>query len=615
MSINLSYFIEICLRSEIDKSIFSTKKKRYLVDFIIVLSIVVSSFLIVGYFFDLLESIHYLFYMFFIGINTSYGVGLYLSVKANVIREKLNVSIFHAIFMRLMVMMNLTSLLGLMLSFLFYQPYLGIIEQIILLLISITSSVFLLLRASRSSVKHHDIQDNLIKIIFLIPIYLFLIYIFPAEKPIWLFLIPTLFTLVVFFTKHNFIPKISIGARLHMPIAVLTTFVFSASLFFGFYRSNVLKAEDDDLFGLYYYHLNEEKVCETGINAFSMEMMINKNFYFLQTGAKIYVYNTECSLVEELYIEWPYTMFELEGDVAVLSHLQTSETLLDDYQAYTLYIFDGQSFNQERIVYQYGQRPRDLFIYQDKLSYAVDHDYQVINGLYIPYIQSYDDDSNYGIDIRIDQDVIHYQDDHRLIFQSNGLNAQSRPIYNMSSFLYSNGYILKFSDVYQDYSSGDVDLIKVIINPVEDEINERQDQQIIINKTDLGISSNYVEGFHYLNQRFYIYVNESMYVFNHKGKLIEEIKRIPVDYQFVDDDLYILSSLNEGTIHKVQVDNAGMLMPRKHVFTSAIRFVNEDISDSPYIYNFHLYPIYVNYMFVFYFASMILIYKNDKKTM
>mgnify|MGYP000203417245 CR=1 FL=1 len=608
MFTNLSFFIDDCLRAENDKSIFALDKKKALLDLVIVFLIIISAFTIVGYFFKLLNSIHYLFYMFFISINLAYSVMLYLGVKTNIYKKKLHVSLLHALFMRIMVVINLTSLQGVVLSFLVYQPFLGLIDQLILLLLSISTSVILILRAYNSSVKHHDIQNNLFTIIILTTIIVLIMYVLQTSIKSLTILIPTIIVLVLLVLKNYFIPPMRLSEKLRVPVVVVTTIVLTASVFYVFSKSNQFHAQDDPL-GLYYYHLNEEIVCQPNPDMARIYpgMMMNDGFYFFQTSNTIQVFNSDCSMVDQLDVQYPFTIFELEGDVSVLSHIDMSDDLEEDYKAYTLYIFNGETFVQDRLIYQYGDRPSELFIYNGHLSYALNHDYHVIDGHYIPYIKSFEGDSPYGQDYRIDTDIVHYQDNHRLIFQSNGLEVLSRPEYGISSILYSNGYILKFGMEDSYYSTGDTIVFRPMILTVEEQLNQNQENQILLSRKDLGITNNIVQGFHYLNKHFYIYVNQSMYIFNKNGKLIEEIKRIPYDYQFVGDDLYILSQSHLGAITKIDLSDPNDYLPKKQVYLQNGDFHSSIDTSAPYAYNFHTYPIYIHYLFIIFFACFIVV--------
>jgi len=607
MFTNLSFFIDDCLRAENDKSIFVIDKKKGFIDLMITFLIVISAFIIVGFLFNLLNHIHYLFYMFFVSINMSYSVALYLGVRTNIYKKNLNISIFHALFMSLMVMINLTSLIGVVLSFLVYQPFLGLIDQIILLLLSISTSVFLILRAYHASVKHHDIQKNLLTMSIIIPMYVFIIYVLPTSMNALTIVIPTIIVLLLIVFKHYLIPRIKLKESFRLPLAIASTFIFTASIFYVFNESNVYTSQEDTVLGLFYYHLNEDKVCALDINSNYYQMMMNDGVYFVRNGLTIEVYDSDCSLVEQLDIQYPYAMFELEGSVGILSHLDVSDDLEEGYKAYTLYTYNGQSFVQERIIYQYGNSPSDLFIYNGHLSYKLDHDYHIVNDHYIPFIKSFEDDSKYGTDIRISTDIVHYQDDHRLIIQDNGLELLSRPPspYGLSSILYSNGYILKFVNDYSSNSGGDIDISRPVIISVENQLNNPQEYQLALSKKDLGIASNYIQGFHFINDHFYIYVNQSMFIYNKNGKLIEEIKRISDAYQLDEESLYMFSLSNRGTITKVDLNQPSQYLPKEHVYMQQGDLDTDINLNTAYMYNIHDYSIYINYLVIIYFAALI----------
>ena len=612
MFTNLSFFIDDCLRAENDKSIFVIDKKKGFIDLVIAFLIVIITFTIVGFLFNVLNSIHYLFYMFFVSINVAYSVSLYLGVRTNICKKKLKISIFHALFMRIMVIINLTSLMGVVLSFLVYQPFLGIINQIIFLLFSISTSIFLVLRAYHSSVKHHDIQNILLTIIILTPMYILIMYLLSTSILALTIVVPTMIVILLFVVKHYLMPPIRLRESFRIPVVVVSTFVFTASIFYVFGESNVYRTQDNTALGLYYYHLIEEEVCQINQSSTRGGMMMNGGSYFFQSGNTIQVYNSKCSLVEVLDVQYPFTIFELEGEVSVLSHSNVTDDLEEDYKAYNLYIFDGQSFVQDRVIYQYGSVPSELFIYNGHLSYKLNHDYYIVNDHYIPYIKSFEDDSKYGTDIRISTDIVHYQDDQRLIFQGNGLEVLSRPTYN-SSIVYSNGYILKFVTDYFSIGSGDIDTSRPVILSVESQLNNSQEYQVVLSKIDLGIASNYVEGFHYINQYFYIYVNQTIFIYNQDGKLIDEIKRIPNDYQFVEEELYILSQSNLGAITKIDLNHASEYLPKEHVYIQNGYYDAIESTNTLYKYNIHTYSIVINYLIIIYLGALIMIRVEYKK--
>lgn len=617
MFTNLSFFIDDCLRQENDKSIFVIDKKKSLIDLVIVFMIVISSFTIVGYFFNLLNSIHYLFYMFFISINLSYSLALYLGVKTNIHMKKLHVSIFHAIFMRIMVIINLTSLQGVVFSLLIYQPFLGLIDQIILFLFSISTSIFLILRAKNSSKEHHDIQDNLLKIIILTPTYILIMYVLPTNISAFTIVVPVMIMIIILIIKYYLIPTLRLNKRLQIPLALGTSFVFIVSILYVLKQSFFFENQEDRSLGLFYYHLIEEKVCQLDMESYYSQMIVKDGSYFLKKNKSIQVFNSDCLMVENLDIQYPFTMFQLEGEVSVLSHLDVEDDLDEGYRAYNLYIYKGESFVQERVIYQYGDQPSELFIYNNQLSYALNNDYWIENDRYVPFIKSFENDSKYGYDIRIDTGGIHYQDEQRLIYKSNGLDISSRPKIGGSSVLYSNGYIFRFDLANLNYSNGDTVILRPMIKSVEDVLSNNQEDRIVLSKSDLGIARNIIEGFHYINQHFYIYVNNSMYIFNQKGNLINQIERIPNQYQIMDDQLYILSQSNPGSITKIDINNASEYLPKEHIYSKIEDLDLIHSTTNLHKYSIHEYPIYINYLLLIGFSATLMSnieYKSMKKS-
>jgi hypothetical protein len=111
-------------------------------------------------------------------------------------------------------------------------------------------------------------------------------------------------------------------------------------------------------------------------------------------------------------------------------------------------------------------------------------------------------------------------------------------------------------------------------------------------------------------------VNQTVFIYNQNGKLIDEIKGIPNDYQFVGEDLYILSQTNPGMISKVDLNHASEYLPKEHIYMQGGEFQSYIDGNVVYKYNLHTYPVYINYLIIIYFASLLMVrleYNDYKK--
>lgn len=603
-----------------EEHIFAINRKRLVFDQIIAFMIIIMMFIIVGVIFNQVSSIKFLFYTFIIAISGSYIFGFYLQESDFINKNKLNYNIFFVLSQRIGVIVNITSLVGVILLSFVLSPFFNSLDLVIILLLSISSTIYLILIEYDLRKSARIIQNNVMLAITLVLFYAFNLLTINSSSAILLLVLTTIGILILlvvgnyFFNNNKFIAsKFNVFSKLILIIALVSIFsknapiqpsnpVFKTNMFFEYRRDNPL-------------------FCDTGVDVETSKMMIYDNLFFIQSSEYVYVMDMDCQIVYMLQVDQNTIIYEMDDRMKILSETVVNEELEEGYKAYKLYDFSSNdSFVEERIIYQYGETASETIIYYDKLAYRVPNDYNVVDGSVIPILQVYRD-SNYGTNKSIFSDDIHYKDNDMIIHNSNLtflFSKYANHEWEKNSFAYSNGMFYS-----TDYSNWDDD-VAGFIETEEEKLSDNtfieENKGIRIYIDDLPFGRNDISNFEYINNQFVFYTEDAISVFNEKGKLLNTIPEISKVYDILDNDLYFIDKSDNTILYKLSLGIDVKYDKRTHIFRAEVMEiinldgdVDEDII-MDYVDNyiidefvFHNYSIIFNYISITFVMGIITI--------
>ncbi len=564
----------------------SNRLKTQIISFIIV----VIAFVIVGFLFDTLNSIHYMFYLALGSINASYFVSLYFENKEYKIRHELEFSVFNALSRDVILFLNGTLMIGLFLINVVYSPFFTLWDQIILLLPSIFTSLVLLVRVFGDDKFKSGLLSNVLMGILVSLLYVFLLYTIPFTNNVISIIVPTVIVLVLVLLKYNILPDYVVFADKKHVVSIIYSIIVMGGLVVSVMMTYSNGSNGYEFGEFYTFKLNDDMICDTGVNDYHPYTLFTNDYVFIYSGREIKAMDYNCNQIGSVPVAYPFEVYEVDGVVSVLSFTEVDEELLEDYKAYTLYHFEDNSFVEDRIVYQMGRSPSMLFMYDGDLVSRVQGCYSVSGSSCIPHIQIYDDTSNYGVMEKTVEDVIYYQDDNDLIYQSNMSTLQSNPD-SGSSFLYSDGYVLHFSLYSDEEGIIQIDTVQAMLDN-----SNYSDPGIQIKKDELNSTYNIAQSFYYVDETFYIQSSNTLYMFNQKGRKINTIENID-EFSVQGDKLIVFKDEDTWVLQTVDISNPGSFILRSH------RYINEDDGYSFRaidweLYTVHAHKLYVNFIVI-----------------
>jgi|GEM_PF-3001127 len=505
-------------------------------------------FLLGGFLLDNLHSVRYLFYMILGSVFLSYTIRYYVSNERYRKRQGYKYSMLSAVGKDVIKLTNCLSLQSLVLIQLFYKPFFESIDVIFMIIVFISSLILLIMIE-----KYTSTINNLILAIFNTLLLYFVLITFDYDVVIVSLVVPVVLMFLLNIVREYLGNKFDIMSKDGIAIAhasisliLITISLLNGGRGFGW---------PDGGNNFFIHTTDNEEVFEFSDNQRYTTIFWSSGELFMKSNNKVSVYNSDFQLMSELDLNNDAILYQNNDDVYLVISSETEEDLEDNYMPCEVYKYND-GFEYVREVYQYtdnNNKPQEVFEYDGSLAYLLPSDYRIIDNNKIPYLQIYNESSNYGVDKRIAYDEIHYQDNDTIIMNEDRTVAAS--LYNGSRHLYSNG---KFLSEARDYVT---DEKYIEIYHVSDMIYDNMNSATVSIPID---SFNYnfsidIQSFYYVDDMYIIYIENDLYIYNNEGELLNRHIDFPKEYTIDNGYIYyFVKEYNEnGKISKLLLNDLG----------------------------------------------------------